>query len=243
MLPRNGIRAVLFDLDGTLRHNKPSASLVFLDFAVQLGLPDSSANRQANLRWVHYYWAQSPELFADLAAHQDELSEGFWTQYARRCLEAFGADPETAGRLAPEIQRLMHEQYDPIYENWIPEDVPATLQELRQAGYCLGVVSNRSTPFAGELEKMGLAGYFDFVLAAGEVNAWKPEPGIFVHALQRCAFKPEETVYVGDNYYADVVGAQNAGLLPVLIDPQHLFPDATCAVIRSIGELPALLTR
>ena len=88
---------------------------------------------------------------------------------------------------------------------------------------------------------MWLAGYFDFTLAAGEINAWKPEPEIFRHALNRCALKPEQAVYVGDNYYADIIGAQGAGLLPVLIDPDDLFPEATCAVIRTIGELPALL--
>lgn len=243
MLIPNGIRAILFDLDGTLRHNKPVASHVFLDFAVQLGLPDSAQKRQANLRWVHYYWAQSPEMFADLAAYHDELSEAFWIQYARRCLAAFGADQTMADRLAPEVQRMMQEKYDPIYENWIPEDVPVALRLLRQAGFCLGLVSNRSTPFVDELERMGLAAYFDFVIAAGEVNAWKPEPEIFEHALDRCDLKPEQAVYVGDNYYADIIGAQNAGLLPVLIDPDHLFPEATCAVIRTIGELPALLDR
>jgi putative hydrolase of the HAD superfamily len=238
----NGIRAVLFDLDGTLRHNKPSASHAFLDYAVQLGLPDSLLKRKANLRWVHYYWAQSPELFADLAAYDDELSEAFWIQYADRSLEAFGAAPAEAERLAPEVQRMMREQYDPISENWIPEDVPPTLGFLRQTGYCLGLVSNRSTPFTAELEKMGLVGYFDFTLAAGEVNAWKPGPEIFGYALERCGYKPEQAVYVGDNYYADILGAQNAGLLPVLIDPDQLFPEAACPVISTIGDLLALLT-
>ena len=241
MLLINGIRAIYFDLDGTLRHNRPSASQAFLDYAVQLGLPDSLPNRQANLRWVHYYWAQSPELFIDLAAHGDELSEAFWIQYAHRCLEAFGANPAEAERLAPEVQRMMRQQYDPIYENVIAEDVRPTLRFLRQAGYCLGLVSNRSTPFTAELEKLGLVGYFDFTMAAGEVNAWKPGPEIFRYALDRCGLKPEQAVYVGDNYYADILGAQNAGLLPVLMDPDRLFPEAACPVIRTIGELRTLL--
>jgi len=135
----------------------------------------------------------------------------------------------------------MKEEYDPVCENWIPEDVHTTLQMLREAGYCLAVISNRSTPFAAELEQMGLARYFNFVISAGEVDAWKPEPEIFVHALEICGIRAEQAVYVGDNYYADIIGAQNAGLLPVLVDPDRLFPEATCAVIRTIGELPAVL--
>ncbi len=241
MLSPNGVRAIFFDLDGTLRHNKPVASHAFLDFAVQLGLPNSAKNRQANLRWVLYYWAQSPEMFADLAAYNMELSDAFWIQYSRRALVEFGANLATAEQLAPKVQRMMREQYDPISENWIPDDVPATLKLLRQAGFALAVVSNRSAPFKDELEKIGLAGFFDFAISAGEVNSWKPEPEIFHHALRRSGLKAEQAVYVGDNYYADIIGAQNAGLRPVLLDSDHLFPEATCAVIRTIGELPAIL--
>jgi putative hydrolase of the HAD superfamily len=50
------------------------------------------------------------------------------------------------------------------------------------------------------------------------------------------------TVYVGDNYYADVEGARAAGMMPILIDPDGIFPDPGCPVIRSLGELEAALT-
>ena len=48
---------------------------------------------------------------------------------------------------------------------------------------------------------------------------------------------PDETVYVGDNYYADVVGARRAGLQPVLYDPHLIFPDADCITICSLDKL------
>jgi FMN phosphatase YigB (HAD superfamily) len=46
---------------------------------------------------------------------------------------------------------------------------------------------------------------------------------------------------VGDNWFADVVGAKAAGLTPVLYDPRGIFDDPECAVIRSFDELPRLL--
>jgi FMN phosphatase YigB (HAD superfamily) len=49
--------------------------------------------------------------------------------------------------------------------------------------------------------------------------------------------KPEQAVYIGDNYFADVVGARNAGIEPILIDPVNLFPEANCTVIGSLGDL------
>ena len=50
-----------------------------------------------------------------------------------------------------------------------------------------------------------------------------------------------ETMYIGDNYFADVVGSLRAGLVPVLYDPISLFPDTGCAVIKSFDELTELL--
>jgi len=58
-------------------------------------------------------------------------------------------------------------------------------------------------------------------------------------ALAGCA--PEAAAYVGDNYYADVVGARAAGLHPILIDPLGIFPEAGCPTIRALGELEAVL--
>jgi FMN phosphatase YigB (HAD superfamily) len=50
-------------------------------------------------------------------------------------------------------------------------------------------------------------------------------------------------MYVGDNYFADIVGALQAGLTPVLYDPTSLFPEAMegCAVIKNYSEFYNLL--
>jgi FMN phosphatase YigB (HAD superfamily) len=46
---------------------------------------------------------------------------------------------------------------------------------------------------------------------------------------------------VGDNYWADVVGARRAGVTPVLLDPQGLFPEADCLVLDELDDLLAWL--
>ena len=78
---------------------------------------------------------------------------------------------------------------------------------------------------------------------AAEVNAWKPNPRIFDRALEFSGSSPERTIYVGDNYYADILGAQNAGLQPVLLDEKGLFPEAGCLVIERVEELVEKLNR
>lgn len=238
MLSPNGVRAILFDLDGTLRYNCPSSVQTFLDYAAQLGAPDTTEAHLKAHRWTHSYWAQSPELMADLRRFGADET-GFWTHHAEIQLIAMGCSPEQAAAIGPELHRRMAENYRP--QDWVPPDVPATLALLQQAGFILGVVSNRTKPYLDQLEALGLKDFFQFALAGGEVNAYKPDPELFQAALQRLGMQPDETVYVGDNYYADVLGSQRAGLRPVLVDPEGIFPEARCPVIRTIGELPAVL--
>jgi HAD superfamily hydrolase (TIGR01549 family) len=240
MFSPNGITTILFDLDGTLRHSRPSMNQAFCKFAAELGLPESPEGARAALRWLHYYWAQSAEMLADLETYHGK-EETFWLNHARLHLLAFGCPEDRLEVLAPQIHRRMSEDYEP--QEWICADVPETLQALKQAGFTLGVVSNRTNPFGELLETLQLRAYFDYLLAAGEIQAWKPEPEIFRHALSQLNAMPEQTLYVGDNYYADVVGAERAGIRPVLLDPEGTFSEAACTVIRTIGQLEQVLEK
>ena len=234
MIQPNGIRAIFFDLDGTLRHSVPSGGEVFTDYVITLGLPVNEEARLRALRWEHLYWASSEDLRDDLLAHSFD-TEKFWIEYSRRRLIALGASPQWAREYASKASVHMGEFYKP--ESIIPEDVRRALPQLKEAGYILGVISNRDKPFQDVLQDHGISEFFDFSLAAGEINIFKPEPGVFEHALRQVKVAPQETAYVGDNYYADVVGARRAGLQPILYDPFGVFPDPGCTIIKSFDEL------
>ena len=238
MIQPYDIKAIFFDLDGTLRHSVPSGGEVFTDYVITLGLQVNEEARLRALRWEHLYWANSVDLRDDLLAHSGE-TEKFWIEYSRRRLIALGASAEEAGEYAVKASVHMGEFYRP--ESIIPEDVRRTLPQLKEAGYILAVISNRDKPFQDVLDEHGIAEFFDFSLAAGEVNTFKPEPEVFQHALGRVNLSPKEAIYVGDNYYADVVGARRAGLQPVLYDPIGIFPDPDCATIKSFDELNSII--
>ena len=238
MIQPNGIKAIFFDLDGTLRHSVPSGGEVFTDYVMTLGLQVNEEARLNALRWEHLYWASSVDLRDDLLAHSID-TENFWIGYSQRRLIALGASPEWSVEVAPNVSKHMGEFYKP--ESVIPEDVRRVLPQLKQVGYILGVISNRDKPFQDLLEGHGIVEFFDFALAAGEVNVFKPEPGIFEHALRRVNLFPKEVIYVGDNYYADVVGARRAGLQPVLYDPIGIFPEPDCPTIKSFDELNSII--
>jgi HAD superfamily hydrolase (TIGR01509 family) len=234
----NGIRAILFDLDGTLRHNHPPSIKTFLDKAVELGAEEDARRRQEAARWVHWYWSQSETLLEDLEIFKGR-EEDFWINYARRHLVAFGCSVQQAEELADHVHVFMRDEYMP--QDQVPEDVPGALQMLREAGFTLGVLSNRTEPCGDYLCTLGIDHFFDMVVVAGELSAWKPDPRAFHLALERLNLSPEQVLYVGDNYYADIIGAQNAGLNPVLLDPEGLFPEASCPVIQRIGDLTRVL--
>jgi putative hydrolase of the HAD superfamily len=232
------IRAVFFDFDGTIRQNLPSGGEFFADHAERLGLRIRADDRLRAMRWEHLYWANSRDLLEDRQRYDGQIGE-FWMRYSQRQLVALGASALQAADLSAPMNEYMAESYKP--ESVVPADVREALPALVAAGYKLAVISNRGKPYQEELEGMGLAPFFAFSLAGGEINSFKPEPEIFLQACARVDVAPAEAAYVGDNYFADVVGARAAGLMPVLYDPREIFPDPGCAIIRSFAELPRLL--
>lgn len=234
-----GIRAVLFDLDGTLRYNVPGALEAIHAFARELGVPVCDDCLPAATRWSHAYWASSEALAADVARF-GELNADFWINFTARFLMALGCPPNVARQAAPQV-RCRFEQF------WQPEDrlmpgAAETLAALRQRGLTLGVVTNRRQAVDAYLHDLGLADLLDYILAAGEIEIWKPHPDIFRHALEQIAIPPSQALYVGDNYYADVVGARQAGLQAVLFDRHGYFSDMPCPVVRQLEDVVRLLT-
>ena len=238
MQAANGIQAILFDFDGTLRHHLPSGGEVFTEYAISLGLQVSDEDRRRAAIWEHYYFANSPEIQADQKKFNGQ-EEDFWFHFAHRRLAALGCPPQLIQEIGPKASAHMRENYKP--EVWLPGETHTVIPQLRESGYTLGVVSNRDKPYQDEIDRLGMTGYFDFSLAAGEVQSWKPEPGIFYAALERAGAAAHQTIYIGDNFFADVVGARRAGLQPVLYDPKGLFYEPDCPVITSFEELIGLL--
>ncbi|MBI3242446.1 MAG: HAD family hydrolase [Chloroflexi bacterium] len=232
----NSLHAILFDLDGTLRHNHPNGFDTFVGYLAELGHPLSQSQQHHAERWTHYYWAESPEQTIDRKEFSGETGD-FWVRYTTRLLQAFGIDGDLPA-LGQQVNKRFDEDYKPVHH--VPDDVIPTLTQLRADGYTLGLVSNRPEPLDGLAADLGLSGFFHFTLSAGQAQSWKPAPGIFLQAATLAGCAPEQAAYVGDNFYADIVGARRAGLTPVLIDPKGLFPDADCRVIREIGELKKL---
>ena len=123
------------------------------------------------------------------------------------------------------------------------DDVVPTLQRLRDAGFKLAIVSNWDTPLDPLTERLGIAEYFDAIVAShdGRVRSEKPDSHIFNYALAAVGVSAEEAVHVGDTYGADIVGAENVGIRPILLDRDNTQTGRWDETIQSLSELPALL--
>jgi FMN phosphatase YigB (HAD superfamily) len=154
-------KAILFDLDGTLRANQPEGFQAFIEYASRVGIALSEHHIQTCERAVHQYWADGAQVFDHLARYDER---GFWVNYNRLLLVAMGV-PHTIGDAEKIQDQFGH--YEP--QNVVYADVPFVLESLRNTDHIVGLVSNR------------------------------------------------------DNYYADIVGAQNVGMDAILIDPRDVF--------------------
>src|SRR5262245_17591138 len=113
-------------------------------------------------------------------------------------------------------------------------EAPKALRLARDAGLVVGVISNSNGSVKRALEIAGLAPHLDFVIDSSVVGISKPDPRIFALGLQAAGTGPEETVYVGDSYFVDVVGARRAGLGAVLFDPGRTWGERDCAVATGL---------
>jgi HAD superfamily hydrolase (TIGR01549 family) len=186
------------------------------------------------MQFVYHYWGDTERVNQDLNEF-GEFTQEFWIHYLKKNLIASGLPESQADDLAPVIQPIFNQRYQPV--RTILDDVIPTLKKLRISGYTIGLVSNRSNPIDQELDEIGLKPFFDFYFTAGEIDVWKPDREIFEHAVFLAGSLYEETAYIGDNYYTDILGAVAAGIYPILYDPRNIFPDADCQVITDIGDL------
>lgn len=98
------------------------------------------------------------------------------------------------------------------------EGVGDCLEFLWKTGIRTAVISNIS--YAGSvvserIHRLLPNNHFEFILATSEYLFRKPHPRIFRLALEKADLKAENAWYIGDNYACDLVGARNAGLLPI----------------------------
>jgi putative hydrolase of the HAD superfamily len=108
---------------------------------------------------------------------------------------------------------------DAITDFWRPFDcVRETLANLKARSFGLGIISNWAPSARDLLHRYDLGHYFDPIIISSEVGYAKPDSRIFEIALERAGVTATESLYIGDNYYDDVLGCRSLGLSTLIIN-------------------------
>ncbi|MGA7077798.1 MAG: HAD family hydrolase [Terriglobales bacterium] len=120
---------------------------------------------------------------------------------------------------------------------------PGTAEQLRAIGerYQIAVISNADGRIEDVLQKCGIASCFRSITDSGLVGYEKPHPEIFRHALKSMKAAPEESLYVGDVYSVDYLGATGAGMQALLMDVPGAYRDKAVPRVESLEELQIVL--
>ena len=167
-----------------------------------------------------------------------EQSQRFWFWFYGRLLTELGVPPDRHGALAA----AFYERFITL-DTWdLYDDARPCLEQLRQAGVTLVLVSNWESWLEPLLHHRRIHHYFDVLAISGQVGAEKPDAAIFHTALAQSGTTAAEAAHVGDSITSDVEGAQAVGIRPILLDRSGtLTPPPGVPVLRSLSELPALL--
>lgn len=234
------IRAVLFDLGGTL-----------YDYMTLV-----PAERESLLELARWAGVEAEE-HKILAAHRESLRRVFRAYlpqqfYLHRDMfrDALLGMLEEFGVAVQEDNLERHrarqwERHAQLFE--LREGVVDTLRALRQRHLHLGIVSNIDDDQLHHLMRVaGLEPYFDSVLSSETARSCKPDPAIFLEALRRAGCQPDEALFVGDTLAQDIAGANRVGMRSVLLwhrddrDPPDQAPRPRY-VIRRIADVLSLV--
>ncbi len=231
-------KAVFFDFYNTLATHQPPRERVYADICKELlGIDVELKRLFTSLSEADIYMRQeTSRLPMDKRSEQQKLD--FYIEYVTRILKGAGANinRDTAVRIIPGLQKRR-------WELKVCDDTVPALEQLKRHGLIIGLISNVIQDMDSTFTRLGLQPYLDIKVTSGEVGCDKPEPEIFLAALKKADVLPGETVYVGDQYEIDVVGARAVGMQAVLIDRNDYFPEITdCPRIKSLTQVVEYIT-
>ena len=169
----------------------------------------------------------------DQGMQSGSVDHGFWWTFHTYLLAELGEDASLRSALIENTQNSA---------NW-DQILPGTreaLDRIRQ-NFRIAVISNADGGIERVLSRCGIAACFESITDSGIVGVEKPRPEIFAAALKAMQARADESLYVGDVYSVDYVGARNAGMEAILLDLAGAYRDRDLPRIESLEQLETWL--
>lgn len=226
---------LFFDLDHTLwdfeRNSSESLEEIFLNFSLEtIGLDSSTSFINTFLRINTSLW----DSFDRGIIHHGYIRENRF----RMVFEELGVNcpPHHVEIGDYYLQSLPH-------KNHLLEGALDSLHYLTNKGYAMHIITNGFNDIqAKKIASSGITHFFKHVITFENASAKKPDPRIFEFALELSNAETDESIMIGDNWFADILGAKRAGLDTIYYNPAGLrFDQSPTYDIRKLSELQAIL--
>ncbi len=230
------VKAVFFDFYNTLVQFWPPVDVIQQASCKELGLNVSKEGIRRGYALADEYMS-TENSGVPLAERTSEERDIFFAEYERLIIKGAGID--VTPRLADQVWRMTTQtpKYFALFD-----DVLSGLELLKKRDITLAVITNLRRDMGKECGDLGLTPYLDFCVTSTDAGAEKPHAPIFLTALKRARVEPGEAVHVGDLYHADIRGAREVGITPVLLDREGWRRDVMdCPKITSVPDLDRLI--
>jgi putative hydrolase of the HAD superfamily len=207
------IEGILFDLYGTLIDIETDESMD----EIYRGIAHFLTYEGIQLhRWEvrDLYWQILKQQKTENNEKYPEIDvERIWNTF----LQQHGIDSAPARERLSDILSHLHRGISRKRLQLYPE-VLRVLDALRSR-YRMGIISDAQPCFAlPEIQAVGLGGYFSPVVISADDGFRKPDSRLFTKALDFMQLKPAQVIYVGNDMYRDIYGANRAGIKAIFVD-------------------------
>jgi putative hydrolase of the HAD superfamily len=229
--------AICFDMGYTLLEHTPTGPDLYRRVLGENGVTVTVEDVELATRPAHEFYIQAVREGRPFESSM-ELATEFWAEYNAVILDRLGLPRKSNATLG---ERIYTEAWSPAAWRPFPE-VLDTLAALRAEGIKLAIISNFVDTLGAVCDHHGLTPHFDLVLSSVAAGAMKPDPAIFALALHRLGVSAADSWHVGDNFWADILGARAAGMTGVFLDRAGLLPHPDGPAVRSLDQLLDLVS-
>jgi HAD superfamily hydrolase (TIGR01549 family) len=216
-------RAIFFDVGNTLLF--PNRAKMLAPIAIE---------RHPTLdRWQALERRTKMEF--DRGMRTGGVDHGFWWTFHTYLLEQLGESADLRDELVENTRNSA---------NW-DQILPGTREVLVRIckNVRIAVISNADGGIERVLSRCGIADCFESITDSGIIGVEKPRREIFEAALRTMNARPEESLYVGDVYSVDYLGARNAGMEAMLLDVAGAYRGQDAPRVDSLEHFEAWLGR
>ncbi|KHF39277.1 HAD family hydrolase [Halalkalibacter okhensis] len=215
------IRAVIFDLDGTLLDRDASVK-VFIE----------KQYKRLN-KWVNHV---SIEKYKTRFIELDNRGYVWKDKVYQQLVDEFDITGLT-------WEELLQDYVSQFHDSCIPfPNLNSTLEKLKDDNLVLGMITNGKGPFQlANIKALGIEKYFETILISEREGMKKPEPLIFQKALNNLNVLPSESIFIGDHPENDVQASKNVGMKSVWKRDDQWDNVKADFVVEDLKELPLIV--